>query len=601
MPVLARRLPVRRLRGRHRVLVVALAIALGAAGAVPAGPAAAQEPGVALRAGCLGPANSIAIADDLLENRYTLSPHRTVELPADPTWAEQPIADPNWAFQLHSLRFVWALTTAWSWTGDQRYLDRASFLLADWRRDNPRSGAPSRWAWDGHATAWRAMVFACASEILPASSWMQEALLLHGRTLADPAFYAGRANHALNQDIGLLEVGARLARMDWKSLAARRLDALVVQSVDASGATNEQAVAYQLYNYDRYSYARQRLVETGMPVGDGFARIDLMPTFLAHATLPNGRYVPLGDTETDLARAIPGTTAEFAATNGASGPRPTSTSRVYGAGFTFVRTGWGDDRPFVDETMMTVRHGPARYAHGHEDGTSITLYAYGDSVLLDSGKYTYEPGPDRLYFVRRSAHNLVTVDGAKRTASSTAVRWKRSSPTMLELMMSTSPYSGVRAERRVTFSRTSGFAVVDDRLTATSRRTFRQLWHLREGTSPVISGSRAWTRAARSNVLIVQVLAPAATRIVTGATSPVQGWVSYSYGKKVAAPVVESRRSGTSARFLTLLVPYATTRPRVTVTELRLTSTGYAMTVTIGSRRERVVAGVASSRVTPLP
>jgi hypothetical protein len=445
------------------------------------------------------------------------------------------------------------------------------------------------------------MVLACASEVLPASTWMRDALLLHGRTLADPAFYIGRANHALNQDIGLLEVGARLARTDWMGLAARRLDSLVVQSVDESGATNEQAVAYQLYNYDRYSYARQRLVETGMPVGAGFARIDRMPTFLAHATLPNGRYVPLGDSETDLARAIPGTAAEYAATQGASGPRPTSTSRVYGAGFTFARTGWGEERPFADETMLTIRHGPARYAHGHEDGTSITLYAYGGSVLLDSGKYTYEAGPDRRYFVRGPAHNLVTVDDATRTPSSTSVRWKRSSPTMLELMMSTSPYAGVRAERRVTFSRPSGFVVVDDRLTATSRRTFRQLWHLREGTSPVISGSRAWTRAPRSNVLIVQVLAPSATRIVTGATSPMQGWVSYSYGKKIAAPVVESRRSGTSARFLTLLVPYATTRPRVTVTDLRLTSTGYAMTVTVGSRSERVVAGVASSRVTPLP
>lgn len=556
---------------------------------------------VQLRPGCLGPADSIAVADELLRNRYTLIPHPTVVLPADPSWTEQPVADPNWSFQLHSLRFVWALTTAWSLTGDARYLDRASFLLADWLRDNPRSGSPSRWAWNDHATAWRAMVYACASEILPASAWLRDALLLHGRTLADPAFYVGRGNHALNQSIGLLEVAHRLARADWMSLAARRMSALVAQSVDTSGVTNEQAVAYQVYNYDRYSYARQRLIETGMPVGADFARIDAMPAFLAHATMPDGRYVPLGDTDPSPARAIVGTAAEFAATRGASGPRPTSTSRVYGAGFAFVRTGWGDDRAFGDETMMSVRFGPARDIHGHEDGTSITLYGYGDSVLLDSGKYSYAGGSFRSYFVGRSAHNLVTVDGAQLNPSRTSVRWKRSSPTMLELMLAATPYVGIRSERRLTFSRTAGYVVVDDRLAASSSRTFRQLWHLREATSPLVNGRRIWTRAAGSNVLIVQVVAPTATRIVTGATSPIQGWVSYQYGKRVAAPVVESRRSGTSVRFLTLLVPYGATRPQVTVTDIHLTSSGYAMTVTVGAACERVVAGATSSRITPLP
>ncbi len=569
--------------------------------------AATAQGTTALRSGCRGPAGSIAIADNLLRNRYTLGVHRTVTLPGDPSWAENPLGDVNWLFNYHSLRFVLALTTAWSETGDRRYLDRASFLLSDWAHDNPRMGAPSTWAWNDHATAWRAVVYACAAEVLPRTTWLSDALVLHGTTLADPAFYrTDGGNHALNQDLGLLEIGCFLGRRDWMTTASGRLGSLVSRSVDTSGVTNEQSVYYEQYNYERYRYAETRLAECGQPVAAAFERVDLMPTFLAHATLPDGTYVPLGDTQTGhLAARIDGTVAEYAATGGASGPKPASTSRAYGAGFAFVRTGWGEVRPFADETMMSVGFGPPHLmrgpgSHGHDDGSAITLYAYGKSIIVDGGLYSYSPGAYRWWFVGRSAHNVVTVDGLQPAPASTWVRWKRSSATLFELMMTGHPYSGITADRRVTFSRSLGYAIVDDQLASASSRTFRQLWHLREGTAPVVTGSRAWTTAPRSNVMVVQVIAPTATRIVKGATSPIQGWVSYKYGTKVAAPVVESRRAGKTGRFLTLLVPFATTRPWVTVTNVSLRPTGYSLTVTINGRSERVVAGSTLSRITPI-
>lgn len=577
----------------------ALALALSFLMAAPIVWPAAVRSATELRAGCRGPSNSVAIADDLLANRYTLAGYPTVTLPANPTWAENPLHQVNWLFNYHSLRFVWALTTAWAETGDQQYLDRASFLLHDWYRDNPRSSPPSIWSWNDHGTAWRAMVFVCAAEIMPRSTWLTGALALHGKTLADPAFYRVDGNHALNQDVGLLELACFLGRTDWMRTASRRVSSLVSRSVDSAGATNEQAVFYELYNYNRYRYAETRFAECGQPIGSAFARIDRMPTFLAHATLPDGTYVPLGDTQ-GKASPIRGTPAEFAATLGASGPKPSSTSRVYGAGFAFARTGWGETRPYADETMMSVRFGPARRFHGHNDGSSVTLYAYGASVLLDSGMYSINPSAYRRYFVGRSAHNLVTVDHARSTPSATRIVWKRSSSTMFELAMSGHPYAGVVARRRVTFSRAMGYAVVDDGLASSTSRTFRQLWHLRERSAPMRKGTRTWTRSARSNVLIIQLIPPTATRIMSGKTAPIQGWISYHRDKLFAAPVVESRRSGASARFLTVLVPFATARPAVAVSEMRLWSGGYEFTVTIDGQSEHVLAGTSVSRITPL-
>jgi hypothetical protein len=246
---------------------------------------------------------------------------------------------------------------------------------------------------------------------------------------------------------------------------------------------------------------------------------------------------------------------------------------------------------------MSVRFGPGRVFHGHQDGTAITLYGYGAPLLPDSALYSIEPGPYRRYFVGRSAHNLVTVDGAaSRPGERTSVLWKRSSDRLFELSMTGRPYAGVTANRRVTFSRSLGYVIVDDRLTASTRRTFRQLWHLRPGASPVTSGSRTWTRSARGNVLIVRIT-PAATRIVRGATSPIQGWVSFRVFQKQAAPVVESRRTGARAQFLTLLVPYATRRPAVSVSNVVINPRGYALTVTVGGVSERVAAGGESSRI----
>ncbi len=593
-------MPAFEVRGRVRVLaraILALALILPGAAAAPPATRAASV----IRTGCLGPPNAVAVADALLANNYQLASHPTVTLPTNPTWGENPFHDKNWLFNYHSLRFVLALTTAWVETGKAKYADRAAFLLADWYRDNPRMSPPSTFSWDEHSTAFRAMVYVCAAELLPPHSWTMDALLLHGRTLADSAFYRGEGNHALNQNIGLLEVGCRLHRSDWISLADDRTSRLVVQSVDADGATNEQSVFYELYNYNRYRYAMTRLAECGRTPGSEYDRIDRMPLFLAHATLPNGNYSPLGDTQAAPATVITGTPAAFAATKGASGPKPSSTSHVYTAGFAFVRTGWGEKRPFADETMLTMRFGPARRFHGHEDGTSITLYGYGRPLLLDGGQYSIIDSPFRRYFAGRTGHNVVTTDGLAATPGPVRLRWSRSSSTMLEVDTSWTPYAGVTGDRRVTFSRRLGYVVVDDRMTSTTGRTFRQLWHLREGTRPTIDGARVTTHATRGNLVIVQVLPASATRMISGATSPIQGWISYRQGARLAAPVVESRRWGTSVRFLTLLVPSATSPRSVAVTRVTLRPGGYTLTVTIGGRSERVTAGTTSSSIVVTP
>ena len=557
---------------------------------------AATEPG----ADCTpfgGP--PLAMADELRAGRLKLEPFPAWRLPKNPTWRENPFRDVNWVFRYHSLRFVLPLLRTWHRTRDPWYLRRAVYLTRDWIADNPRSAPASRAAWSDHATAWRGLVLACMVQTVPSATWARSALAQHARLLADPSFYRWHGNHALGQDRALIAAGCTLGRPEWVRSARDRLTRLVVESVDSQGVTNEQAVFYQLYNYGGYKSAEDRLVLCGFTPPSELARIDRMPGFLAHATLPDGTYVMLGDTARRPAARIDGTYAEFAATRGMSGPKPPTTFSRYSAGFAFGRTGWGELRPYSDEAMFSLRYGPGRRFHGHADHGSVTLYGYGKRLIDDSGMFTLNPDRWHAFAIGRTAHNVVTVDGAAyRASSSASMSWSRTSSQRDDMVVVDHGYGGVTVKRRVLFSHQLGYLVVEDRLTADVSRTFRQLWHLDVGTAPVVNGRTVRSNRASGNVRIIQLAVRPTIRIVKGRSSPVQGWISETLSQRRAAPVVEAIARGRTVRCLTLVVPTRGSADRVAVTDVRLSSAGWSFDIDVAGVREHVRASEWNSAIT---
>jgi len=545
-------------------------------------------------------ADAVIAADQIMAGQLQLGTFEAVALPEDPTWREAAFSgDLNWLFNFHALRWVLPLLQAGQETGNPAYTDRATFLLQDWIATNPRRGAPNAMAWNDHATAWRASMLACAASVIGTPPWLNDGLQVHGAVLASNSFYVKHGNHALNQDIGLLDVGCSLGNESWQTLAASRLATLILESVDVEGVTNEQSIGYAEYNYKHYGRARSHLTNCGVPVPSTFSRIDLMPQFLAYATNPDGFYEQLGDTDLKQVPNVVGTEAEFAATSGLSGLRPGSTIKRYAAGYLFARSGWGEAIPFNQETLFTLRFGPGRQgdgaAHGHADGGSLTLSALGRRLLIDSGKFTYADGGWRQYFIGRTAHNVVAVDGLSyNSAQPTRIRTS-TKPTSLLAVTTNAGYKGVSQQRRVMWSRSGNFLVVDDTLSSASIRTFRQTWHLPTDAAPTIAGQRTDTHGEPSNLAVVQLINKPVSRIVTGATKPIQGWISNTYQTKEAAPVLEARLRGRSVRFLTLLVPYTGEPPTITARVVRLSSAGYVVDVTVGSRTERITVSAMSA------
>lgn len=574
-------------------------VAAPAASVVPS--ASPATPTGTYPAQCVGWSPARERADALLANRYRINVHPAVTIPADPSWTENPVNDANWEYQYQSQWLVLSLFQSWQATGDARYLDKAAFLLRDWWQDNPRSAPRSPVAWDKMGTALRGQVLACAWRFLPRSDWLTAAIDEHGRVLASASFYAGEGNWALNQNLGLLEIGAVRGRSDWMAIARDRLTALFERSVDSQGVTNEQSVYYQAYNYDRYRLAFTRLKAAGLALPASASRLNLMPGFLAQATLPNGEYQMIGDTDRMAARTLAGTAAEFAATKGVAGVRPTSTVAVYRAGWLFARTGWGERRAYGDEVNLSLRWGPGPIIHGHADAGSITLYGYGARLITDPGKYTYNWSEWRAWFKGRPSHNVVTVDGlAYNREPGSRLLSHSNNATMVTARVEMLGNPGVTHVRGVTFSRNLGYVLVEDRLSSTQRRTYRQLWHLTDDARPYVQATWFRTQRTRGNVQVRQLIGGTTSRVLTGRTGPIQGWLAWEHGKKVAAPTVEVVRSGSSTRFLTLLLTAPGT-PASGVSELKLTSTGYSVVIKVGAKRERVVVNGAAVTITPLP
>ena len=585
-------------------LIAILAAVVGATtaaeGATPR--RAAIEP-AAPRANCSTTvANPLAQADELMADEYQLGPHAMVEIPFPPTWSEDPFGDRNWRSRFHGFEWFVSLVTATRETGEPRYLERALDLARSWLEANPREAPASDFSWKAQSTALRGQALECLARLAPGREWLEEGMRQHGAALADPAFYVRRGNHALNQNIGLLQIGCHLEREAWIDLAAARIDALLPQSIDADGVVNEQAIGYQLYNFERYSVAHAALVACGRPEPAAYGRVRRIPAYLAHATQPDGRYPQIGDTLDRRALVISGTTAAFAATAGAEGPKPDTEIDVYDRGYIFGRTGWGERRPFEDEAYFTLRFGEGRVQHGHDDQGSLTLYGFGSRLLLDPGLYAYEFDRWRDHFLSREAHNAVVVRGelSRWGRPAKLLRTRRDGRTF-EATLEIGAYTPITHRRRVVFSRHLGYLLVEDRLAAAGRRgeRFTQLWHLREGSVPELKGRTVRTRRARGNVVIHQLLPVDGTRVVAGRQRPLQGWLAYQYRDLQAAPVVEVHQRGRQARFLTLLVPVPNKGMRVHVSDLEVTPSGMSAVVRVGVKRERIVMTRGAARSSP--
>src|SRR5579864_2210437 len=554
---------------------------------------------------------TVAQADQLLANKYAFSGFPTATLPANLTWKEDPFHNPSWALKLHQMYWTEPLWYAYVTTGQAKYKDRYVALLQSWYSKNPQSNPPSIWSWSQHGVAIRSMVISCALQRGITYSWTRTMAQQHAAKLMQSSFYLQTGNRALDQDIGLLDLGcAPYGTSSWKTTAVSRMNSWATHDVDSQGVSQEQSDGYNLYVYKRLDLAGRALARCGISSGTVSSQDQKMVDFIANAETPQGYTINFGDTGTTRIpydfnnRASP---FDWVSSNGAPGSTmPTlPLYAIYGAGYAFFRSSWGDTGTVADQTHIMVRFGAGRANHGHEDAGEVTLEAYGNKLLLDSGgPYIYDDtNPYRQYFESERANNEVTIDQIPMRPDLWAYDKGESHDANMDFIsVMHLKYKSVTTWRRVLYDRRLNVMLVDDSVVCYGPVAFRQNWHLRKDAVVHWGYGGFYTTSSGSNVTISQLIGGKTQVVHSGATNPIQGWVTEGSNSKYAAPVVQVTFVGRSTRYLTMIVPSpaGSTLRTATTSNLSVSANGYSVDITVGGMTDHVDVSQTSAALTVL-
>ncbi|TDW81335.1 heparinase II/III family protein [Kribbella sp. VKM Ac-2566] len=488
-------------------------------------------------------------------------------------WRMNPPNNPSWYMWLHSLRWLGQGIDAAA-AGDKAALQRVSAITHDWVKDNPYSWKSDVGAYE--STMHRTNVLICLRQAvlsglhvarLPLTyAWLDKALLEHAWFLQKN--YSGDWNHGTDESLALFGIGCTLQRDDLKKIASDRLTSAIKTSIDTQGSTNEQSTAYAQFNYVLWGRAIDVLRKCGADPGTTItARRRELAKWLALATNSLGNLPQLGDSEVVRTTPVTGTVLEYAGTRGVRGIRPTQRIGIFDAGYIFGRTGWGETRPFTQESTYSIRFGPSQKLHGHNDHTSITYTSRGRDILVDGGHAGYKMDDWRFWARSQFAHNEMTVKSATGHPETKLVRSSiQATSEFYELH--DSPGAGIDRTRDVLVLKDPDLMVVLDRGSSAAEQEYSTLWHLPADQKVVVSGKDRAVAARpgdKVKTTLLQIPFQQQTtpiEVTTGQQDPIQGWHYRTIDKRLPSPVVKFNRSGRNASILSVIAP---TRTNATV------------------------------------
>ena len=418
-------------------------------------------------------------------------------------------------------------------------------------------------------------------------------------------------NWGLMESNGLAHMGILFPEFkeacDWKEEAMSRLEEQVRMQVLPDGMHIERAAGYHLVSTFCFLQILELAQRNGVRVSDTYMKnTEKMIDFVVGVMRPHGYYPMLKDgDESDVfgerascglwedinnlnmledandlrwvlktgARIFNRPDMLYIATHGKEGQKPKIGSvAAPQAGFYTMRTGWDNDDLYLVYTCGELGAAEQNCVHGHADALSIDVSGFGQTLLIDPGRYIYE-GPYRIWFKGTSAHNTITVDGLDsseladewmfRTKANSAVKCWATTKKFDYVDGSHDGYNRladpVTHRRRVCFIKPFFWLILDE-LTAKENHTYDQYFHFGP-EADVLEGKNLTAMATYKNGagLIVKPLMTdnLKFRRYKGSTNPIQGWVSYDYAVKVPAVALrysKLKKAGTC--FATLLIPF---------------------------------------------
>jgi hypothetical protein len=284
--------------------------------------------------------------------------------------------------------------------------------------------------------------------------------------------------------------------------------------------------------------------------------------------------VPIGDTLPDPVDPLTGPRAGYAASGGVQGTRPASVVGGFSRGYLFGRSGWGESRAYADEQQYSLRFGPGRIRHGHNDHLGVTFYSGGRNVLVDSGFNGYNDRAFEAWSRSPEAHSVPVLPGvAFNPAVSTPAPNQSAARGVRVFQFTDKAYAKTTRRRTVAVAENHGPMLVRDDVSTDRARQIRVLWHLdpswrheRSYNGRVQSRATFLSPDGSQRAWVIQLpgyretLPRTATVVVKGRRSPFQGWVGRFEGDRTPAPVVEAQRYAKSVTTITAVLVLPTNK-----------------------------------------
>lgn len=496
--------------------------------------------------------NESELVSRLKKRRLYMAPHKAWTLPEAPTWRENPFDDNNWEFQYHMLRWLDPLRRAGA-AGD---LDAASLwekYARSWIEANPPGSAPYKWSWVDMSDGIRAMELCHGLTVVGEQPWLIDSLRDHVNWLLEPS-HLKRGNHGFHQHVGLFVLGVVLEDQEVTDVAVKRLTDQLDAAYDEQGANEEGSISYHLQNYVWWNDALTRLDREGIPRPEQAHRLELAPTLMAHATAPSGRFARIGDTDGGNARKLNHPHTKFTVTEGKKGRKPDATTAIYDAGYAFMRSGWGEVRPYKDETFVTATWGRQDKVHGHRDGGSVTYASDGIHWIDDTGKYYYGKSAMRSYVTGRAGHNSIRIpDRTYRKDTDVELIGREETSQFVDLTFRDPGYEGITISRRVIYLRGRDLLLVLDQIAGDDEITAVQQWHCGRSITSRALGTGFRLEAESGARLVIALHGSPELSVTRGQEQPMAGWTSTGWRKKGPVDLLTFQQTERGPRFATLV------------------------------------------------
>ncbi len=274
-------------------------------------------------------------------------------------------------------------------------------------------------------------------------------------------------------------------------------------------------------------------------------------------------------------------TWRYVATFGKLGIPPGQRCKAFEqGGYYVIRSGWGESgETYSDQRYLVFDCGPIGAGnHGHLDLLSFEMAAYGKSLIVDPGRYTYDESGEtnwRVLFRGTSYHNTVTVDGLNQTRYEFHKQKFKITGQHPEFELKSfvsqpgfdflhgvavSQEYPVKHERKIIFVNGEYWVILDE-LTAQENHQYDVNFHLSDIAEGNVNLNKSenCTIVSSPHLLIAQPLYNATQILVK------PGFISQTYGIKHAAPIVKFSREDSTCSFCTVLYPFKDNAPKLSI------------------------------------